>query len=65
MKRSMRAMWNWWTVSGITPEEKTAIATGTSACAKKEDYRFVVVVEGGFTFTIKEPLNPKKKSEQR
>jgi hypothetical protein len=64
MKRSMRAMWNWWMGSGVIPEEKTAPDTGTSACETEEDYRVVVVAEGGFAFAIKEPLNLTKTSEE-
>ena len=64
MKRLIKAIWRRWTGSGVIPEEKTAPDTGTSACETEEDYRVVVVAEGGFAFAIKEPLNLTKTSEE-
>ncbi|SPJ29225.1 hypothetical protein [Falsiruegeria mediterranea] len=64
MKTLIKALRRWWTESGVIPEDKTVPDTDKSARETEEDYRVVVVAEGGFAIAIKEPLNPTKKSEE-
>ena len=52
-----------WTESGVILEDKTVPDTDTSSRETEEHYRVVVVAEGGFGFTVKEPLKLTKKSE--